>query len=100
MTFVTKGRGIVKVIIRMARFKLTMKPMLKKVALSADATPLLLAGTEPIMELMFGEPNNPVPTPKRPRYATTAKEDVDASTVDRSNRETLVTASPDDVKGK
>ena len=64
MIFVTIEYGAVTVIIETARFKLITKPTLKNVALSPDATPLLIAGTELITELMFGETNDPVPTPR------------------------------------
>ena len=50
--------------IRMAKFKLTVKPTLKKTALTADATPLRSSGTDLMMKLMLGEENIPIPAPK------------------------------------
>jgi len=62
--FVAIENGTVNVIIKTAKFKLMTKPTLKKVALNADAIPLLSAGTELMIELTFGETNAPQPIPK------------------------------------
>jgi len=60
----TKEYGIIADMTKIARFKLIVKPTLKKMALTAEATPLCFAGTEPITELMLGEENIPMPAPK------------------------------------
>lgn len=62
--FVAIENGTVNVMIEIAKFRLMTKPTLKTVALNADAIPLLSAGTELIIELMFGETNAPQPIPK------------------------------------
>ena len=62
--FVAIENGTVNVMIKIAKFRLMTKPMLKKVALNPDAIPLLSAGTELMIELTFGETNAPQPIPK------------------------------------
>lgn len=62
-----KGYGTVKVMMRIARFRLSVKPMKKKVALKPEAIPLRWGGTAPIIELMLGELKRPIPAPKMTR---------------------------------
>ncbi len=62
--FVAIENGTVNVSMEIAKFRLMTKPTLKTVALKADAMPLLSAGTEPMIELMFGETNPPQPIPR------------------------------------
>ena len=57
--------------IRTARFRLIVNPTLKKVARSPDATPRLVGGTLPMIELMFGDAKMPRPAPNTTRYSTT-----------------------------
>lgn len=51
------------VIKRIANPALAVPPMLNMVVLNPDATPLLLAGTELMIELILGATNMPLPTP-------------------------------------
>ena len=55
--------GIPVVINRIANPELADPPTLNTVVRKAEATPLLVEGTEPMMELMLGEINMPFPTP-------------------------------------
>ena len=68
---------------KIARLKLNVRPMLKMITLNAEATPLLLMGTHPIMELRLGAPKSPNPAPDNTRYATKYKYGVEASTVEK-----------------
>src|SRR6266571_4548321 len=64
MICVTMAYGTVKVVMRMARFRLTVYPMLKNVARNPEAIPRRDAGTDPMIELMFGDAKKPRPAPK------------------------------------
>lgn len=44
--------------------KLEVSPMFASVILNPEAIPRRFAGTEPMIELTFGETQSPVPTPK------------------------------------
>src|SRR5713226_5762966 len=70
MICVTRAYGTVKVVMRIARFRLIVYPTLKKVARKPDAIPRRSGGTDPMIELMFGEAKNPRPAPKSNMYAT------------------------------
>src|SRR2546426_12732793 len=56
MICVTNAYGTVKVVMRIARFKLIVYPTLKKVARNPDAIPRRSGGTDPMIELMLGRP--------------------------------------------
>src|SRR6266704_7088163 len=86
--------------IRIARFRLVVYPTLKNVARKPEAIPRRSGGTDPMIELMFGDAKNPRPAPKSIRYTTRRGYGVDASVVENRNRDTLVTASPVVVKGR
>src|SRR5207244_13102216 len=58
MICVTNAYGTVKVVMRIARFKLIVYPTLKKVARNPDAIPRRSGGTDPMIELMFGKAKN------------------------------------------
>src|SRR5207249_9201560 len=94
MTWVTSAYGIVKVVIRIARFRLIVYPTLKKVARKPDAIPRRSGGTDPMIELMFGDAKNPRPAPKSNMYPTRCEYGVDSSVVEKRNRERLMIAKP------
>src|SRR5207245_8234937 len=100
MICVTNAYGTVKVVMRIARFKLIVYPTLKKVARNPDAIPRRSGGTEPMIELMFGDAKNPRPAPNSNMYPTRCEYGVDSSVVENRNRERLMTAKPDVVKGR
>src|SRR5213596_4243293 len=77
----TSAYGTVKVVMRIARFKLIVYPTLKNVARNPDAIPRRSGGTDPMIELMFGDAKNPRPAPNRIRYATNTEYGVKASVV-------------------
>src|SRR5712692_9507238 len=54
MICVTSMYGTVKVVMRIARFKLIVYPTLKNVARNPEAIPRRSGGTDPMIELMFG----------------------------------------------
>src|SRR5207247_2104188 len=68
-------------------------------ARNPDAIPRGSAGTEPIIELMFGDAKNPSPAPNRTMYTARCEYGVEASVVERRYRERLMTANPVVVKG-
>ena len=100
MICVTNAYGTVKVVMRIARFKLIVYPTLKKVARNPDAIPRRSGGTDPMIELMFGEAKNPRPAPKSSMNATRCEYGVDSSVVENRKRDRLMTASPEVVKGR
>src|SRR5438876_1206845 len=99
MICVTSAYGTLKVVMRIARFKLIVYPTLKNVARNPDAIPRRSAGTDPIIELMFGDAKNPRPAPKSIMNATREAYGVVASVVEKRKRERLITARPVVVKG-
>src|SRR5207245_1976266 len=100
MICVTNAYGTVKVVMRIARFKLTVYPTLKKVARNPDAIPRRSGGTDPMIELMFGEAKNPRPAPKSSMNPTRCEYGVDSSVVENRKRDRLMTARPEVVKGR
>jgi hypothetical protein len=56
--------GIARVIIRIARPKLAVSPTLESVTLNPHTIPRLLAGTEPIIELILGRDPQSGPDPE------------------------------------
>src|SRR5437899_806506 len=100
MICVTNAYGTVKVVMRIARFKLTVYPTLKKVARNPDAIPRRSGGTDPMIELMFGEAKNPRPAPKSSMNPTRCEYGVDSSVVENRQRDRLMTARPEAVKGR
>ena len=64
MICVTSMYGTVKVVMRIARFRLIVYPTLKNVARNPEAIPRRSGGTDPMIELMFGDAKNPRPAPK------------------------------------
>src|SRR6267143_4042318 len=82
MIRLTMAYGTVNVVMRIARFKLTVYPMLKNVARKPEAIPRRSGGTEPMIELMFGEAKNPSPAPKSIMYVTRCEYGVEASVVE------------------
>src|SRR2546422_3484736 len=100
MICVTSAYGTVKVVMRIARLRLIVYPTLKNVARNPDAIPRRSGGTEPMIELMFGDAKNPRPAPKSIMYATRCEYGVDASVVEKRKSERLMTAKPDVVNGK
>src|SRR6266705_1857828 len=100
MICVTRTYGTEKVVMRIARFKLIVYPTLKKVARNPDAIPRRSGGTDPMIELMFGDAKNPRPAPKSNMYATRCEYGVDSSVVENRKRDRLMTAKPDVVKGR
>src|SRR5207244_12292906 len=97
---VTSAYGTLKVVMRIARFKLIVYPTLKNVARNPDAIPRRSGGTDPMIELMFGDAKNPRPAPKSNMYATRCEYGVDSSVVENRKRYRLMTAKPDVVKGR
>src|SRR5437667_12118254 len=95
----TSAYGTVKVVMRIARFRLIVYPTLKKVARNPDATPRRCGGTDPMIELMLGEAKNPRPAPKSNMYPTRCEYGADSSVVEERNRERLITAQPEGVNG-
>src|SRR5437867_12029944 len=100
MICVTRTYGTVKVVMRIARFKLIVYPTLKKVARNPDAMPRRSGGTDPMIELMFGDAKNPRPAPKSNMYPTRCEYGVDSSVVEKRNRERLMIAKPEVVNGR
>src|SRR5207244_13089122 len=96
----TSEYGTVKVVVRIARFKLIVYPTLKKVARNPDAMPRRSGGTDPMIELMFGDAKNPRPAPKSNMYATRCEYGVDSSVVENRKRDRLMTAKPEVVKDR
>src|SRR5437773_5545258 len=96
----TSAYGTVKVVMRIARFRLIVYPTLKKVARNPDATPRRTGGTDPMIELMLGDAKNPRPAPRSIMYTTSNGYGVDASVVENRNRDKLVRASPVVVNGR
>src|SRR5437870_8790485 len=96
----TSAYGTVKVVMRIARFRLIVYPTLKKVARNPDATPRRCGGTDPMIELMLGEAKNPRPAPKSNMYPTRCEYGVDSSAVEKRNRERLMIAKPEVVNGR
>src|SRR5438132_751850 len=84
---------------RIARFRLIVYPTLKNVARNPEAIPRRSGGTEPMIELMFGDAKNPRPAPNSIMNATRDVYGVVASVVEKRKRERLITASPVVVKG-
>src|SRR5437016_542911 len=84
---------------RIARFRLIVYRTLKNVARKPEAIPRRSGGTDPMIELMFGEAKNPSPAPNSIMNATMDAYGVVASVVENRNRERLITASPVVVKG-
>src|SRR5947209_17614129 len=70
MICVTKTYGTVKVVMRIARFKLIVYPTLKKVARNTDAMPRRSGGTDPMTELRFGAAKNAMAAPRNHIDAT------------------------------
>src|SRR2546425_4505186 len=99
MICVTSMYGTVKVVMRIARFRLIVYPTLKNVARNPEAIPRRSGGTEPMIELMFGDAKNPRPAPNSIMNATRDVYGVVASVVEKRKRERLITASPVVVKG-
>src|SRR2546427_4407593 len=89
MICVTSAYGTVKVVMRIARLRLIVYPTLKNVARNPDAIPRRSGGTEPMIELMFGDAKNPRPAPKSIMYATRGEYGVDASVVEKRKSERL-----------
>src|SRR2546422_11214237 len=58
MICVTNAYGTVKVVMRIARFKLIVYPTLKMVARKPDAIPRHSVGTDPTIALRLGGPKN------------------------------------------
>src|SRR6267143_2215844 len=79
---VTSAYGTVKVVMRIARFRLIVYPTLKNVARNPEAIPRRSGGTEPMIELMFGDAKNPSPAPKSIMYVTRCEYGVEASVVE------------------
>src|SRR5712691_1939840 len=100
MIRLTRAYGTVNVVMRIARFKLTVYPMLKNVARKPEAIPRRSGGTDPMIELMFGEAKKPRPAPKSIMYTTRYEYGVEASAVENSRRERLMIANPEVVKGR
>src|SRR3989442_3974534 len=99
MICVTSAYGTVKVVMRIARFRLIVYPTLKNVPRNPEAIPRRSGGTEPMIELMFGDAKNPRPAPNSIMNATRDAYGVVASVVEKSKRDRLVSASPVVVKG-
>src|SRR2546425_9058786 len=99
MICVTSAYGTVKVVMRIARFRLIVYPTLKNVARNPETIPRRSGGTEPMIELMFGDAKNPRPAPNSIMNATRDVCGVVASVVEKRKRDRLITASPVVVKG-
>src|SRR5438132_3105553 len=100
MICVTSAYGTLKVVMRIARFRLIVYPTLKNVARNPDATPRRCGGTDPMIELMLGEAKNPRPAPNSNIYPTRCAYGVDSSVVEKRNRERLMIAKPEVVNGR
>ena len=92
-----KGYGTVKVMMRIARFKLIVNPMKKKVALKPEAIPLRWGGTAPMIELMLGELNRPIPAPKMTRSSANWAYEVRGFVIESRYSERLIIAKPEVV---
>ncbi|MDQ1280815.1 MAG: hypothetical protein QG670_2078 [Thermoproteota archaeon] len=79
--------------------RLTVILTLKIADLNAEATPRLDAGTDPIIELMFGEPKMLPLTPKIMKTITIVEYGVVILNVERRYKETQVITNPIVVKG-
>src|SRR5438309_8352114 len=100
MICVTSAYGTLKVVMRIARFKLIVYPTLKNVARNPDAIPRRSGGTDPMIELMFGDAKKPRPAPKSNMYATRCEYGGESSVVENRERDRPMTAQPDGVKGR
>src|SRR5947208_17103379 len=86
----TSAYGTVKVVMRIARFRLIVYPTLKKVARNPDATPRRCGGTDPMIELMLGEAKNARPAPKSDMYPTRRDYGADTPVAEEGNKERLM----------